>query len=508
MPRRCRTRRLLGKSLDDDAPPSPPPDRVAACGNGPMRRANSGCATQTAAVCPPWPPPRRSAPQAGSRSPRATAPHDGLPLLPSSSPLLPDSASPWYSRAATTAWLGCRVRRPDDRPGWPAGRRRAHRDRHRDRPSCRPAHRRTADPANRELYEVWFVATDDSPATPHRISAGTFHPDPDGHSDVQFTAAVNPALFPIVEITAEPGDGNPVATGPSRPPRRDLDAAIVVTSLLRNHGDVVGGRCINIDTHFAVQPALRCDCKGTTNETQVAALHGDRRGATALNFVPAAAESPALAPPGSEVCPAPVDPPTTTEPPTTTTQPPTTTTELPTTTTELPTTTEPSTTTPSHRRRPSRRRLSNRPKLTSSTTLQWPKRTTPHTGRSGGHLHPTTAAPQGLRNGRVPTPEAEAVDAFILEFDITFNEFGSMRVTWAGKGNACTVDKLVLYQSREFGKNVFLALVDARVLELRRGCSVAVTIDGRRTTDTPVVGLTQNGLYVYFERTRRGQCQG
>ena len=117
---------------------------------------------------------------------------------------------------------------------------------------------------------------------------------------------------------------------------------------------------------------------------------------------------------------------------------------------------------------------------------------------------PTTAAPQGLRNGRVPAPEAEAVDAFILEFDITFNEFGSMRVTWAGKGNACKVDKLVLYQSREFGKNVYLALVDARELELRRGCSAAVTIDGRRTTDTPVVGLTENGLYVYFERTRPG----
>ena len=65
-----------------------------------------------------------------------------------------------------------------------------------------------------EYYQVWFVGPGDSPEAPNRISAGTFHPDPDGRSDVQFAAAVNPELYPIVEITAEPGDGNPLATGP------------------------------------------------------------------------------------------------------------------------------------------------------------------------------------------------------------------------------------------------------------------------------------------------------
>lgn len=65
-----------------------------------------------------------------------------------------------------------------------------------------------------EYYEVWFVAPDDTPETPNRISAGTFHPDPDGRSDVTFAAAVNPALYPIVEITAEPGDGDPRPNGP------------------------------------------------------------------------------------------------------------------------------------------------------------------------------------------------------------------------------------------------------------------------------------------------------
>jgi Anti-sigma-K factor rskA, C-terminal len=66
-----------------------------------------------------------------------------------------------------------------------------------------------------EYYQVWFVGPGDTPATPNRISAGTFHPDPDGRSDVRFAAAVNPELYPIVEITAEPRDGNPAPTGPT-----------------------------------------------------------------------------------------------------------------------------------------------------------------------------------------------------------------------------------------------------------------------------------------------------
>jgi hypothetical protein len=65
-----------------------------------------------------------------------------------------------------------------------------------------------------ELYEVWFVGPGDTPESPNRISAGTFHPDQTGRSDVQLTAAVDPSLFPIVEVTAEPGDGDPRATGP------------------------------------------------------------------------------------------------------------------------------------------------------------------------------------------------------------------------------------------------------------------------------------------------------
>ena len=60
-----------------------------------------------------------------------------------------------------------------------------------------------------ELYEVWFVGPDDRPGAPQRISAGTFHPDEDGRSDVTLAAAVDPALFPTISVTAEPGDGDP-----------------------------------------------------------------------------------------------------------------------------------------------------------------------------------------------------------------------------------------------------------------------------------------------------------
>ena len=64
-----------------------------------------------------------------------------------------------------------------------------------------------------QYYEVWFVGPGDTRAAPNRISAGTFHPDEQGRSAVEFTAAVDPALYPVIEITAEPGDGDPAPTG-------------------------------------------------------------------------------------------------------------------------------------------------------------------------------------------------------------------------------------------------------------------------------------------------------
>lgn len=65
-----------------------------------------------------------------------------------------------------------------------------------------------------EYYEVWFVGPGDTPAQRNRISAGTFHPDEQGRSDVQLTAAVDPAKYPELSVTAEPGDGDPAPNGP------------------------------------------------------------------------------------------------------------------------------------------------------------------------------------------------------------------------------------------------------------------------------------------------------
>ena len=65
-----------------------------------------------------------------------------------------------------------------------------------------------------DLYELWFVGPGDTPNDPNRISAGTFHPDDQGRSHVDLTAAVDPALYPELSVTSEPGDGNPAPTGP------------------------------------------------------------------------------------------------------------------------------------------------------------------------------------------------------------------------------------------------------------------------------------------------------
>jgi hypothetical protein len=65
-----------------------------------------------------------------------------------------------------------------------------------------------------DYYELWFVGPGDRLGRPNRISAGTFHPDEDGRSSVRFVAAVDPTLYPILSVTAEPGDGDPPPTGP------------------------------------------------------------------------------------------------------------------------------------------------------------------------------------------------------------------------------------------------------------------------------------------------------
>lgn len=66
-----------------------------------------------------------------------------------------------------------------------------------------------------EFYEVWFVGPGDAPGAPNRISAGTFHPDDQGRTDIVLFAAVDPRKLPAIEVTAEPGDGDPRPSGPA-----------------------------------------------------------------------------------------------------------------------------------------------------------------------------------------------------------------------------------------------------------------------------------------------------
>ena len=76
-----------------------------------------------------------------------------------------------------------------------------------------------------DYYELWWVGPGDRRRSPDRISAGTFHPDDRGVSQVTFAAAVDPAEYPRLAVTAEPGDGDPSPHGPDllrgrvRPPR-------------------------------------------------------------------------------------------------------------------------------------------------------------------------------------------------------------------------------------------------------------------------------------------------
>jgi anti-sigma-K factor RskA len=72
---------------------------------------------------------------------------------------------------------------------------------------------RLRDPRPKGLYELWFVAPDDTRRRPNRISAGTFHPDADGTGRVRLLAAADPQRYPRLSVTLEPNDGNPRWTG-------------------------------------------------------------------------------------------------------------------------------------------------------------------------------------------------------------------------------------------------------------------------------------------------------
>ena len=59
-----------------------------------------------------------------------------------------------------------------------------------------------------EYYEMWYYAEDGG-----RISCGTFRAGPDDQTTVNLTAPVTAGEYPEIEITREPDDGNPEASG-------------------------------------------------------------------------------------------------------------------------------------------------------------------------------------------------------------------------------------------------------------------------------------------------------
>ena len=74
---------------------------------------------------------------------------------------------------------------------------------------------RLRDPRPDGLYELWFVAPDDRRGHPHRVSAGTFHPDDTGRGTVRLVAAADPKTYTAIAVTLEPADGNPRRQGPT-----------------------------------------------------------------------------------------------------------------------------------------------------------------------------------------------------------------------------------------------------------------------------------------------------
>jgi anti-sigma-K factor RskA len=59
-----------------------------------------------------------------------------------------------------------------------------------------------------EYYEMWYYAEDGG-----RISCGTFRAGPEGHTTVNLTAPVTARDYREIEITREPDDGDPDASG-------------------------------------------------------------------------------------------------------------------------------------------------------------------------------------------------------------------------------------------------------------------------------------------------------
>lgn len=64
-------------------------------------------------------------------------------------------------------------------------------------------------------FECWYVAEDDTPEQPARVSAGTFRAPAGGRAVVRMVTAADPRRFPTIEVTLEANDGDPGRAGPA-----------------------------------------------------------------------------------------------------------------------------------------------------------------------------------------------------------------------------------------------------------------------------------------------------
>ena len=62
-------------------------------------------------------------------------------------------------------------------------------------------------------YECWYVSDDERAGKPERVSGGTFVVAADGSARVLVRTAADPRDYPLMEVTLEPDDGDPAATG-------------------------------------------------------------------------------------------------------------------------------------------------------------------------------------------------------------------------------------------------------------------------------------------------------
>jgi anti-sigma-K factor RskA len=69
-------------------------------------------------------------------------------------------------------------------------------------------------PPKGRFYTCWLVADDDTLQHQDRISVGSFTTSRDGTATVRWETAADPAPYPHLGVTLEPGNGNPVHQGP------------------------------------------------------------------------------------------------------------------------------------------------------------------------------------------------------------------------------------------------------------------------------------------------------